>query len=82
MADLTFRTILDRKRITSIPGDRFADTYSLKVQDSGEKTLEKTGKVDVYAKIQSYKDSCDINVILERFVNGDESALSANSPSF
>ena len=82
MADLTFRTILDRKKITSIPGDRFADTYSLKVQDSGEKTLEKTGKVDVYAKIQSYKDSCDIHVILERFVNGDESALSANSPSF
>lgn len=82
MAEQMFRTILDRKKITSVSGDRFADTYSLKVQDNGEKTLEKTGKVDLYAKIQSYKESCDIHVILERFVNGDASALSANSPSF
>lgn len=82
MAEPRFRTILDRKKITSVPGSRFADTYSLKVADTGEKTLEQTGKVDLYAKIQSYKESCDIHVILERFVNGDESVLSANTPSF
>ena len=79
---MQFRTILNRERITSVVGDRFAPTYSLKVQDDGIKDLVQTGTVDVYGKIQTYKESCDINVILERFVNGDDSALNANTPSF
>lgn len=79
---MEFRTILDRQKIESNPGERFAPTYSMKFQEDGTKDLVETGKVDVYAKIQSYKDSCDINVILERFVNGDESVLNVNTPSF
>lgn len=79
---MQFRTIMNRERIMSNSGERFSPTYSLKVQDDGTKDLVQTGTVDVYAKIQTYKDSCDINFILERFVNGDESALSANTPSF
>lgn len=79
---MQFRTIMNRERIVSNSGDRFSPTYSLKVQDDGTKDLVQTGKVDVYGKIQTYKDSCDIHFILERFVNGDESALSANTPSF
>ncbi len=79
---MEFRTILDRQRITSNCGERFAPTYSLKVGEDGIRDLVETGKVDVYGKIQTYKDSCDIHVILERFVNGDESALSVNTPSF
>lgn len=79
---MAFRTILDRQRIRANPGSRFADTYSLKIMDDGTKDLVVTGKVDTYAKIQTYKESCDIHVILERFVNGDESALSVNTPSF
>ena len=33
------------------------------------------GKKDLYAEIQSYADSVDINVLLTRFVNGDKDAL-------
>lgn len=79
---MEYRTIMNRQRITSNPGERFSPTYSLKITDEGNKDLVETGKVDVYGKIQTYKESCDIHVILERFVNGDESVLSVNTPSF
>lgn len=79
---MEFRTIMNRERIVSNPGERFAPTYALKVDDDGVMDLRETGKVDIYGKIQTYKDSVDIHYILERFVNGDESALNAATPSF
>lgn len=50
--------------------------YRLFVDDDGKRELRQSGEYDLYAEIQSYKDSCSIDYILSRFVNGDESALS------
>ena len=66
----------DRGRFHAAAGSRFKPTYKMSVDEDGKRSLKVVGKVDLYAEIQSYKDSCDINYILERFANGDQTALS------
>lgn len=58
------------------PGSGMKDTYKMHVDDNGKRELKKSGEYNLYADIQSYKDSCSIDYILTRFVNGDETALS------
>lgn len=50
--------------------------YRLFVDDDGKRELKQSGEYDLYAEIQSYKDSCSIDYILSRFAAGDTSALS------
>lgn len=68
----------DRGQFKSNTGSRLQDSYKMVIADNGAHVLKKLeGKeVDVYAQIQSYKESTDVNVILERFARGDVSALS------
>lgn len=79
---IEFKTQYDRERVPISSGSRFSKGYSAKIMEDGTLDLVESSIVDTYAKIQSYKDSCDIHLILERFVNGDETALSVNTPSF
>ncbi len=60
----------------SKPGSGMKDTYKMHVDENGKRELKKSGEYNLYAEIQSYKDSCSIDYILTRFVNGDETALS------
>lgn len=54
------------------PGERFVDQYKLTYLDDGTETLEVCGKIDVYEKIQSYKDATDIKAIIDRcIITGD-----------
>ncbi len=73
-----FRTQYNRLKevFKSNVGDGYQPTYKMRVHEDGKRELEKVGRIDLYAQIQSHKDSCDINYILERFARGDESALS------
>lgn len=66
----------ERKRVFSEVGSRMQPTYKMHVDENGKRELRKVGEIDLYAQIQSYKDSVDINVLLQRFARGDESALS------
>ena len=50
--------------------------YSPIHDEGGGWHLEVTGKDDLYMEIQSWKDSCDINLLMKRYVQGDTSALS------
>lgn len=50
--------------------------YRLFVDDDGKRELRQSGEYDLYAEIQSYKDSCSIDYIISRFCAGDTSALS------
>lgn len=79
---MKFRTQYDRVAIVSNSGTRFHPTYKLKYDEDGCTTLVETGKIDTYEQIQSWKDSCDIKVILERFANGDMDALNRKTPMF
>lgn len=64
------------ERQLSNVGSGMEDTYKMHVDDDGKRELRKSGKYNLYAEIQSYKDSVSIDYILSRFVNGDETALS------
>lgn len=66
----------DSVRFNSATGDRFEPSYKMSIDENGVRELKVSGKIDTYAQIQSYKDSTDVNVILQRFANGDQSALS------
>lgn len=74
-----FETWLDRKkghRITSNTGSPMKDTYKMHVDENGKRELRKSGVYNLYAEIQSHKDSCSIDYILARFAAGDDTALS------
>lgn len=60
----------------SNPGSGMKDTYKMHVDENGKRELKKSGEYNLYAEIQSYKDSVSIDYILSRFINGDETALS------
>lgn len=76
---MKFQTQFQRKsdcRICSEPGSGMKDTYKMHVDEDGKRELRKSGEYNLYAEIQSYKDSVSIDYILTRFMNGDDSALS------
>lgn len=78
----SFRTQYDRVQQVSNSGERLAPTYSPKIREDGVIDLVETGKVDLYEQIQSWRESCDIKAILQKYVNGDASALSKGTPFF
>lgn len=78
----SFRTQYDRVQQISNSGERLASTYSPKVREDGVIDLVETGKVDLYEQIQSWRESCDIKVILQKYVNGDSSVLNQKVPLF
>lgn len=65
-----------RERIHPCPGSRIKKLYSGRYDANGRVVLEEKGTEDLYAYIQSFADSVDINVILARFASGDTEALS------
>lgn len=76
---MKFQTQFQRKegcRICSAPGSGMKPTFKMHVDENGKRELRKNGEYNLYAEIQSYKDSVSIDYILTRFMNGDDSALS------
>lgn len=78
MATLNFPTAFSRRgRFHSAAGSRKQPQYKMTVnKETGAHELKQKGEIDLYAQIQSYKDSTDVNYILARFARGDVSALS------
>lgn len=63
------------KRVHSNVGERFKVEFAPEIQPDGSILLHEVGKTDLQAEINSHRDSCDINVILTRYKNGDIKAL-------
>lgn len=72
----------ERARVYANPGNPEKILYSPKFDSNGSMDLIEAGKEDLYASIQSHKDSCDINLILKRFARGDVSALQKRQGMF
>lgn len=73
---MEFRKTYERKRMTSNPGSRMENEYKVVKDDDGDTVLKKVGEYCLYDQIQSYKDSCDLNKIIEKFkITGDPSLL-------
>lgn len=64
------------ERIHPSSGSRVKQLYIGRYDANGRVVLEEKGTEDLYAYIQSFADSVDINVILARFASGDTQALS------
>lgn len=60
----------------SNPGSRIKVDLIGEYDTNGEIVLTETGVHDWYEEIQSHRASCDLQLILKRFLDGDESALS------
>lgn len=61
-------------RKSSPAGSPIRDRFAKRVEN-GKAVLVKVGETDQQALINSYKEECDVNRIVERYVNGDSSVL-------
>lgn len=64
------------ERIFSNPGRTTRPKYSAYCTEDGTIELEECGTEYLYDDIQAYADSCDINLILARYANGETDVLS------
>lgn len=65
----------DHKQFFTNPGSKFKAVYSPKVMEDGHIELVEKAKTCLYDYIQSFRDSCDINVLIRRYQQGDTAAL-------
>lgn len=74
---MEFVTKYQKERVRSNAGSRMQPQYKMTVnKETGAHELKQKGEINLYAQIQSFKNSTDVNYILEKFARGDESALS------
>lgn len=80
---MQFKTQYDaRERLFSNPGDPIHITYAGHYDEKGRVVLEESGRENIYDQIQSHAESCDIHVLMKRYMNGDVSALSQAQGQF
>lgn len=76
---MIFPTMYDRRkagRTYSAVGSPDKVVYSAGYRDDGTIEIKEKGKESLYEYIQSNRDSCDINLLVARFNNGELDALS------
>lgn len=71
-----------KDKFLSPAGDRYRPVYTPEIADDGQIELVQTGVEDLQQYIDSFKDSCDISVMVQRFLAGDETALRNGNPVF
>lgn len=64
-----------RPRKCNCSGNRMEPHFVERYTETGHPYLVKDGETDVYAIIQSHKEECDINLMLQRFAAGDTSVM-------
>lgn len=62
-------------------GDRYHVDYQPIIEDGCIQLVE-AGRTDIQALIDSYADSCDMSLILQRLSIGDTSVLNSKPPMF
>lgn len=62
-------------RRCSCAGNRTEPHYVERYTETGHPYLVKDGETDTYAIIQSHKEECDINLMLQRYAAGDTSVM-------
>lgn len=76
----TWRKRMDSKQVYVCPsGSGIVNTYMLNIDDDGCQCLVCTGQTDLYAQIQSHRESCDLAMLLR---NIDPNSLNNMVSSF
>lgn len=76
---MNFPTMYDRGkagRTFSAVGSPDKIVYSARYRDDGTIEIKEKGKESLYDYIQSNRDTCDLNLLVARFNNGELDALS------
>ena len=71
-----FRTKYKRLEIYSESGLPEKVSYDGFMLENGQIELREVGVLNTYEEIQSHAESADINIMIARFLNGDEDVLS------
>lgn len=71
----------DLKEFTSDHGSEVGKTYKYKIVD-GIKTLVEDGEVNYQNTIDAYADCQDINIMIQKFINGDTSVINPSSGTY
>lgn len=71
-----------KEKYVSDPGSRYRPIYTSEIMDDGSIELVQTGVEDLQEIYNSQRDSCEVSVLVERFLAGDESALQRANPMF
>lgn len=64
-----------RPRKCSCAGNRMEPHFVERYTETGHPYLVQDGETDTYAIIQSHKEECDINLMLQRYAAGDTSVM-------
>lgn len=73
---MKFASRVKPNKTVGVPtGSKFKNTYEEQLNDHNHKTLVKTGKTNLYEKIQKHAEDTKISNILERATLGDTTAL-------
>lgn len=72
---MEFRNKYSRLKQFTEPGNPIKNEYAGKLDKNKNLVIEKTGEINLYAYINSFAESVDINLLLARFVAGDKEAL-------
>lgn len=78
MRDIKFVTQFERRaeqRVYAASGDPIVKQFVAERDADGILQLNEAGSHDLYQDIQSYAASCDLQVIINRYFNGDPGAL-------
>ena len=74
--------IVKEQKFLSNPGERFRPVYTPEIKSDGQIELVQTGVEDLQQYIDSFKDSFDVSLMVQRFLAGDETALRNGNPVF
>lgn len=70
-----YPNLSNHKHFRMSKGDRLKQEYQPVYDKAGRWHLEESKKTSLYLDIQSFADSCDINVIMARYRNGETDVL-------
>lgn len=80
--NLSRRLSKERPFTSAVTGTPEKTIFAGEFDDEGKFSVKPVGKVNLYEEIQMYRDSCDINSILERYSAGDDSVLEKTNGFF
>lgn len=64
-----------RRRYFSNAGSPYRKEYGPQLDKYGNKVIVEKGKIDFQAYINSWRDDCDLNILMARFTAGDKESL-------
>lgn len=70
------------EKFVSDPGSRYRPIYTSEIKDDGTIELVQTGVEDLQEIYNSQRDTCEVSVLVQKYLNGDESALQRGNPVF